>query len=87
MNCAVLSYNGVLCVGFTGDAQSIPDLHHLPIFFRESFDELKEAAGVVRRQKAARIKKPRNANEKPEAEAPSIVDVPKVPASTVGMVA
>ena len=46
MNCAVMSYNGTLFVGFTGDAKAIPDLSELPGFFSESFAELREAAGV-----------------------------------------
>jgi len=43
MNCAVMSYNGTLFVGFTGDAQAIPDISSLAAFFRESFAELREA--------------------------------------------
>jgi diacylglycerol O-acyltransferase len=46
MNCAVLSYNGTLFVGFTGDAAAIPDLDRLPLFFEESFAELKTAMGI-----------------------------------------
>jgi hypothetical protein len=46
MNCAVMSYNGTLFVGFTGDAKAIPDISQLPGFFAESFAELRDAAGV-----------------------------------------
>jgi diacylglycerol O-acyltransferase len=46
MNCAVLSYNGTLFVGFTGDAQAIPDLSLLSAFFVQSFAELRDAAGI-----------------------------------------
>ena len=46
MNCAVMSYNGTLFVGFTGDAKAIPDLSDLAGFFAESFVELRDAAGI-----------------------------------------
>ncbi len=46
MNCAVMSYDGVLFVGFTGDAVAIPDLAKLPEFFTESFAELRDAVHV-----------------------------------------
>ncbi|HVP64836.1 MAG TPA: wax ester/triacylglycerol synthase family O-acyltransferase [candidate division Zixibacteria bacterium] len=43
MNCAVLSYNGTLFVGFTGDAPAIPDIAELAKFFRESYTDLRSA--------------------------------------------
>jgi len=46
MNCAVLSYDGALYAGFTGDAQAIPDLSALVTFFIESFAELRDAVGI-----------------------------------------
>ena len=46
MNCAVMSYDGKLFVGFTGDAQAIPDISSLPAFFTESFAELRDAVGI-----------------------------------------
>ncbi len=46
MNCAVMSYNGSLFVGFTGDAQAIPDLDRLAALFSESFAQLRDAVGV-----------------------------------------
>lgn len=46
MNCAVLSYDGTLFVGFTGDARAIPDLARLPGYFQDSFTALKKAVGV-----------------------------------------
>jgi hypothetical protein len=82
MNCAVLSYNGVLCVGFTGDALCIPDIHHLPSFFRESFDELKKAAGVVRKERPVRVKKKRrSAKAKSRAEAIPAEQATTIPAA------
>jgi len=58
MNCAVMSYDGKLFVGFTGDAQAIPDLPRLAEFFTQSFVELRDAAGV-------RIPKPKKPRPKP----------------------
>ncbi len=46
MNCAVMSYNGSLFVGFTGDAPAIPDLARLAALFSESFAQLRNAVGV-----------------------------------------
>lgn len=56
MNCAVMSYNGTLFAGFTGDAQAIPDLARLAKFFSESFVELRDAV-VVRKAKAKRARR------------------------------
>jgi len=63
MNCAVMSYNGSLFVGFTGDAPAIPDLGRLGKLFSESFAELRDAVVVPEakskqpRRKAAAKKK------------------------------
>ncbi|MGA3125659.1 MAG: wax ester/triacylglycerol synthase domain-containing protein [Candidatus Korobacteraceae bacterium] len=60
MNCAVMSYNGTLFAGFTGDAQAIPDLSRAAGFFKESFAELRDAVGAHVPQKVKRQrKKPR----------------------------
>jgi len=64
MNCAVLSYNGSLFVGFTGDAQAIPDLSQLPKFFNESFAELRAAVGVPIARKVS-SNKPRAPRPRP----------------------
>ena len=50
INCAVLSYNGTMCFGFTGDVNAAPDLEKLPKFVQESVAELKLAFGVRRRR-------------------------------------
>jgi diacylglycerol O-acyltransferase len=58
MNCAVLSYNGSLFVGFTGDAQAVPDLSRLAAMFAASFAELRTAVGVqASRRKHSRVKR------------------------------
>ncbi|MFN2377672.1 MAG: wax ester/triacylglycerol synthase family O-acyltransferase [Candidatus Binatia bacterium] len=43
---ALLSYNGRLCWGFSGDRDVVPDLHDLVEAVRESFAELCRAAGL-----------------------------------------
>jgi diacylglycerol O-acyltransferase len=56
VNCAILSYNGAVYFGFSGDVHAAPDLQRLEQFLRESFTELREA--VIRRQrKSAQPKK------------------------------
>lgn len=67
MNCAVMSYNGTLFVGFTGDAQAIPDLTVLATFFTESFAELRDAFGVRTPEKERPPRKARIAVRKPQA--------------------
>ena len=64
MNCAVLSYNGTLFVGFTGDAKAIPDIDRLPEFFRESFAELKSAVAVQAPKRKAPRRRSKNVSAK-----------------------
>lgn len=46
LNCAILSYDGRLYFGFSGDAHAAPDLRRLEHYLRLSFIELREAAGI-----------------------------------------
>lgn len=46
MNCAVLSYDGRIFFGFSGEVHAAPDLHRLEDCLKVSFAELCEAAGV-----------------------------------------
>jgi diacylglycerol O-acyltransferase len=69
MNCAVLSYNGTLFVGFTGDAGAVPDLERLPLLFRECFTELRAAAGVRTAKRRAPVRKAKPVPP-PPAESP-----------------
>lgn len=55
INCAVLSYNGTVYFGFTGDVNAAPDLEKLPKFVDQSIAELLKAAGI-RRQRVRRAK-------------------------------
>ena len=76
INCAVLSYNGMVYFGFTGDAKAAPDLEKLPKFVDESVAELLRAAGV-RRQRSRNTKSRRVAATPLEAQTDRIGSKPK----------
>jgi hypothetical protein len=44
VNCAILSYDGNVYFGFSGDVQAAPDLRRLEGFVKLSFEELRKAA-------------------------------------------
>jgi diacylglycerol O-acyltransferase len=46
VNCAILSYNGLVYFGFSGDAHVAPDLGRLEKFLKLSFTQLRNAARV-----------------------------------------
>ena len=46
VNCAILSYNGTVYFGFSGDTHAAPDLRRLEKLLQESFGELREALGI-----------------------------------------
>ena len=48
LNCAILSYNGMVYFGFSGDVKAAPDLGRLEKFLKLSFTELQIATGVKR---------------------------------------
>ena len=57
VNCAILSYNGAVYFGFSGDAHVAPDLRKLEKLLLESFEELRTAVGIrSAEQKRARRK-------------------------------
>lgn len=45
VNCAILSYDGMVYFGFSGDVHAAPDLRRLEKLLQASFTELKAAAG------------------------------------------
>jgi diacylglycerol O-acyltransferase len=53
VNCAVQSYNGMLCCGLTADAHVVPDAEKLRDFIHAAFQELRRAAGVRKRRAKA----------------------------------
>lgn len=46
LNCAVLSYNGMVYFGFSGDAVVVSDIGRLEKFLKLSFEELRSAAVI-----------------------------------------
>ena len=46
VNCAILSYDGTVHFGFSGDVHAAPDLRRLEELLNASFTELREAAGI-----------------------------------------
>jgi hypothetical protein len=46
VNCAVLSYDGTMYFGFSGDVHAAPDLRRLEELLKLSFEELRDADGV-----------------------------------------
>jgi hypothetical protein len=42
VNCAILSYNGMVYFGFSGDVKAAPDLRRLEKMLKESFAELRD---------------------------------------------
>lgn len=56
VNCAILSYNGTVYFGFSGDAQAAPDLKRLEKLLEENFMELRDAVGIRPPQKTGRKK-------------------------------
>jgi len=46
VNCAILSYDGTVYFGFSGDVHAAPDLRRLEKLLQESFTELRRAVGI-----------------------------------------
>jgi hypothetical protein len=46
VNCAILSYNGTVYFGFSGDVHAAPDLRKLETLLMESFRELRTVVGI-----------------------------------------
>jgi diacylglycerol O-acyltransferase len=57
LNCAMLSYNGMVYFGFSGDAHAVPDLRRLEKLLKLSFTELRAAARVRAAAKKRRSSK------------------------------
>jgi diacylglycerol O-acyltransferase len=56
VNCAILSYNGTIYFGFSGDVHAAPDLKRMEKLLQASFDELREAVGL-RPPRTARVQR------------------------------
>ncbi|MGZ6404157.1 MAG: WS/DGAT domain-containing protein [Bdellovibrionota bacterium] len=59
VNCAILSYNGTVYFGFSGDVHAAPDLRRLEKLLMTSFTELRAALGIkpAERKKVRRKRK------------------------------
>ena len=59
VNCAILSYNGTVYFGFSGDTHAAPDLRKLEKLLQECFVELRDAVGLwpPQKKKVARRRK------------------------------
>jgi diacylglycerol O-acyltransferase / wax synthase len=73
LNCAILSYNGNLYFGFSGDVNAAPDLWRLEKLLELSFQEL---------CKTTRIRPPKKQNRKARVKAPKISKSAAAPAET-----
>ena len=62
VNCAILSYNGTVYFGFSGDVHAAPDLRRLETLLQDSFTELRHGVG---------IRPPKQKLEKKEAKKPA----------------
>lgn len=78
VNCAILSYNGTVYFGFSGDVHAAPDLRKLENLLMESFTELRTAVGI----KPPEQKKPRRKRRVVAAVAPAASTSTSIPASS-----
>ena len=73
VNCAILSYDGMVYFGFSGDVHAAPDLWRLEKFVKQSFVELRDASRPpaprkkAERKKPARTRKPVSKSAEPAA--------------------
>ena len=69
VNCAVLSYDGNIGFGFSGDVHAAPDLRRLEEFLATSFAELREAAGLTPPKRKVTRRKTTHAKAKAGSDA------------------
>ncbi len=81
VNCAILSYNGMMYFGFSGDVHAAPDLHRLEGLLKTSFLELQEATqvGPPRKKKKAKTRSKARGASKPLSRPAVEVGVPMPP--------
>jgi diacylglycerol O-acyltransferase / wax synthase len=86
LNCAVLTYNGTACFGFSGNAQAAPGLDRLEAFLAASFAELWKASRIdTPRRKKTPAKAKAAATQATSAPVPEqpVVAAIRVPAESV----
>jgi len=79
LNCAILSYDGGVYFGFSGDAHAAPDLPRLEKLLQENFTELCVSAGIRARTPRKKIPRKRSNKQKNPAIAPVPSPTPEVP--------
>jgi diacylglycerol O-acyltransferase / wax synthase len=84
VNCAILSYDGNVYFGFSGDVHAAPDLRRLEGFLKASFAELRDAVRLGRK-KASQAKKVAVKTRTTSTTAPSEVRVALPPRGTSPM--
>ena len=93
VNCAILSYDGTVFFGFSGDVHAAPDLRRLEAFLKLSFEELRDASGVTPPRKSAKkvraktqeVKPARKSEKKVLAKTQEVLKPAPEPAATVGV--
>ena len=92
VNCAILSYDGTVYFGFSGDVHAAPDLRRLEAFLKLSFEELRDASGVTPpprksakkvRAKTQEVKPARKSEKKVLAKTQEVSKPAPEPAATV----
>jgi diacylglycerol O-acyltransferase / wax synthase len=89
VNCAILSYDGTVYFGFSGDVHAAPDLRRMEEFLKVSFAELRDAAGItpprMKSPKSKKVREKGGVTPKPRPEAATIqVSIPlTVPSPSV----
>jgi diacylglycerol O-acyltransferase len=84
LNCAILSYDGMVYFGFSGDVHISPDLHRLEKFLHLSFAELREAV-ITPHPKKTHNKLTRSQERRAEkSSAPPTTQTVHIPVSLPG---
>jgi diacylglycerol O-acyltransferase / wax synthase len=81
LNCAILSYDGMVYFGFSGDAHAAPDLHRLEKLLQANFTDLCEAAGIRTPKKNTNRKR----TNKPTREPATVLASTPEPPETTGV--
>jgi diacylglycerol O-acyltransferase / wax synthase len=80
LNCAILSYNGMVYFGFSGDVHISPDLNRLEKLLQLSFSELRDAVGLSpcppRTKRTRTIPKQSNKQEKSPSSTTQTLRIP-----------
>jgi len=79
VNCAILSYNGSIYFGFSGDVHAVPDLHRMEALLQQSFRELQDAVGGGNRPKN---KKKRHTKKETRTSPSTVKNEPAANAAT-----